>query len=268
MNTSSPREGAHRLSRPAGRTALAVVAVLAGSALLPASALAAGGDLAVSTSVTPNGPVTVGQMMTFVVTVTNTSSVTSEGMSLSEVLPGNSSDPREPSAGHAKWVSQTSTSDPAFGCSGEPGPADSPPYGTTCKLDRPMAGGESFSLTIRARADVAGHAVNYAYAGSVSDEPAYDPQTGTYGPVDDDPNQSNNTAKTAFEIVKPQATCSVPKLKGKTLAEAKKLLKRAGCLLGQVRGPRPNRGRRHIVRQDPPAHRDVPAGTKVNVRLG
>jgi hypothetical protein len=35
--------------------------------------------------------------------------------------------------------------------------------------------------------------------------------------------------------------CTVPKLKGKTLAAAKKLVKRAGCVLGSVGGPKANR---------------------------
>src|SRR4051794_6574385 len=167
--------------------------------MLPATASGANADLQVSVGVTPSGSLAVGQTMTFVVTVTNLSSDTAENVRLDEVLPGNSSDPREPSAGHVEWLSQTYTSDPSFSCSGKPAPADSPPYGTTCTLDRPMAGGESLSLTVMGRADVAGHAVNYAYATSSHD--AYDPASGTTGPVDDDPNQSNNTSKTAFEIV-------------------------------------------------------------------
>jgi uncharacterized repeat protein (TIGR01451 family) len=185
------------------RVAMVVVAVLAGSALLPAAALA-GGDLAVEVSVSPTGPVAVGQTLTFVVTLTNTSSESAEDVRLETVLPGNSSDPREPSPGHVQWLSQSTTSDPPFTCSGKPAPADSPPYGTTCGLDRPMAGGESFSLTIIGRADRAGHAVNYA--GATSSHFAYDPETGTSGPVDDDPNQSNNFADTAFEIVEPPPT--------------------------------------------------------------
>jgi len=64
-----------------------------------------------------------------------------------------------------------------------------------------MAGGESFSLTIVGRADRTGHAVNYASATSSHD--AYDPASNTSGPVDDDPNQSNNFVNTAFEIVEP-----------------------------------------------------------------
>lgn len=62
--------------------------------------------------------------------------------------------------------------------------------------------------------------------------------------------------------------CTVPKLKGKTLSAAKKLLKRAGCVLGSVGGPPSHRGSRHVVKQSPGPNRNVPAGTKVNVKVG
>jgi hypothetical protein len=65
----------------------------------------------------------------------------------------------------------------------------------------------------------------------------------------------------------PVTLCTVPKLKGKTLSAAKKLLKRAGCVLGAVGGPSANRGRRRIVKQSPGANRNVPTGTKVSVRV-
>ncbi|MCW2989473.1 MAG: Hemolysin-type calcium-binding region [Solirubrobacterales bacterium] len=199
-----------------GRGAVAGLAALAVSAVLSAAALGAGGDLQVSVDASPSGPVVVGQTMTFVVTVTNLSAETAENVRLDEVLPGNSSDPREPSDGHVQWVSQTPTSDPAFSCTGKPAPPDTPPYGTSCGLDRPLAGGESISLTVTGRADVAGHAVNYAYATSSHD--AYDPATGTSGPVDDDPHQGNNTAKTAFEIVEAPPTVRRGDARGNTLA--------------------------------------------------
>lgn len=62
--------------------------------------------------------------------------------------------------------------------------------------------------------------------------------------------------------------CTVPKLKGHTLAAAKKLLKRAGCALGSVGGRKKNRGSLHVTKQSPGPNRNVPAGTKVKVRLG
>jgi Tol biopolymer transport system component len=62
-------------------------------------------------------------------------------------------------------------------------------------------------------------------------------------------------------------TCTVPNLKHKTLAQAKKELKKAACSLGKVTGPKTHRSKRHIVSQSPKANRDEPAGTRVNVKV-
>lgn len=62
-------------------------------------------------------------------------------------------------------------------------------------------------------------------------------------------------------------TCTVPKLKQKTLVQAKKLLRKAACSLGKVSGPKSHRGARHIVKQSPQAGREEPAGTRVSVRV-
>jgi Tol biopolymer transport system component len=62
-------------------------------------------------------------------------------------------------------------------------------------------------------------------------------------------------------------TCTVPNLKHKTLAQAKKALKKAACSLGNVSGPKKHRAKRHIISQSPKANRDEPAGTKVKVKL-
>jgi alpha-tubulin suppressor-like RCC1 family protein len=65
--------------------------------------------------------------------------------------------------------------------------------------------------------------------------------------------------------------CVVPKLAGKTLAQAKKALKAAACQLGTVRRPRPRAGRRLpplVVRSSTPAVGASPAGRTVNLRLG
>ena len=59
-------------------------------------------------------------------------------------------------------------------------------------------------------------------------------------------------------------TCTVPRLKGKTLPAAKALIKRAGCKLGKVTG----RKSKHVLGQNPAPNRDVPTGTKVSLRLG
>jgi Tol biopolymer transport system component len=62
-------------------------------------------------------------------------------------------------------------------------------------------------------------------------------------------------------------TCTVPKLKGETFAKAKKLIMLAGCTLGKVTGPKKNRAARHVVNQNPKAHKDVRTGTKINVQI-
>jgi PASTA domain len=62
-------------------------------------------------------------------------------------------------------------------------------------------------------------------------------------------------------------TCTVPNLKHKTLAQAKKELKKAACSLGKVTGPKKHRSRRHIVSQSPKPNKDEPAGTRVDVKL-
>lgn len=200
MNRTPSRHRKHRFSWLPGPDAMVVLAVLAVSAILPSTARAAGGDLAVSVSTTPSGPITVGQSVTFVVTVENLSSVTAEGVSFAEILP--SDNRRAPSPGHVQFVSETHTSDPAFSCSG-PDPLDTPPgtprYSTNCGLDREMAGGESLSLTVTGRATLAGKAVNYADA--YSHHFGYDPATDTWGDMDDDPNPSNNILATTFQII-------------------------------------------------------------------
>jgi streptogramin lyase len=65
------------------------------------------------------------------------------------------------------------------------------------------------------------------------------------------------------------AKCLVPKLKGRTLAQARQALRRAHCNLGRVSRPAGHNKRRLVVvRQTPAARRSLPFGGKVNVRLG
>lgn len=61
--------------------------------------------------------------------------------------------------------------------------------------------------------------------------------------------------------------CTVPKLKGQTLAAGKRLIQLAGCRLGVVGGPTSRRATRKIVTQSPGASQNVRLGTKVNVKL-
>jgi PASTA domain len=63
-------------------------------------------------------------------------------------------------------------------------------------------------------------------------------------------------------------TCVVPNLKGKTLAQAKRLLGRTDCRLGKVGERSPHRRTPVVVGQRPAAKSAHPRGTKVSVRLG
>jgi subtilisin family serine protease len=65
--------------------------------------------------------------------------------------------------------------------------------------------------------------------------------------------------------------CTVPKLAGKTLAQAKAALRAAACELGAVRRPRSHPGQRSpalVVRASAPAAGARPAGGKVDLTLG
>jgi len=63
----------------------------------------------------------------------------------------------------------------------------------------------------------------------------------------------------------PAPTCTVPDLSGRSLRASRKMLNRAHCQLGPVRGER-SRGAR-VVRQYRSAGRSLPAGAKVGVKL-
>jgi streptogramin lyase len=67
----------------------------------------------------------------------------------------------------------------------------------------------------------------------------------------------------------PISSCVVPKLSGKTLTQARRLIARAHCKLGRV--SRPKRHSQHklvVVSQKPSARKTLPTGTKVSLRLG
>jgi Tol biopolymer transport system component len=67
--------------------------------------------------------------------------------------------------------------------------------------------------------------------------------------------------------VGPITRCTVPKLKGQTLAAAKRLVALAGCVVGKVTGPKKNRSKLRVVNQKPAANKDVDIGTKVNIQI-
>jgi len=66
---------------------------------------------------------------------------------------------------------------------------------------------------------------------------------------------------------KPRVSCHVPKLKGKTLAAARRALKKAHCALGKVHKPHHAHGRLVVRRQSPSAGKVRRAGTRVAVTL-
>jgi hypothetical protein len=65
----------------------------------------------------------------------------------------------------------------------------------------------------------------------------------------------------------PALACIVPKLVGKPLARAKAALTAAGCILGEVRGPKSVKGAL-VVKSSTPAAGKKPASGKVDLRLG
>ena len=67
----------------------------------------------------------------------------------------------------------------------------------------------------------------------------------------------------------PGAVCRVPKLKGKTLAAAKKALAKANCRLGKIKKKKAARRLRgHVLSQSPASGRSLARGAKVAVVVG
>jgi tricorn protease-like protein len=60
-------------------------------------------------------------------------------------------------------------------------------------------------------------------------------------------------------------TCTVPKLKGHTVAMAKRQIELAGCAPGKVTGPTSNPSSRHVIRQTPSPNTDVKIGTRISI---
>ena len=78
------------------------------------------------------------------------------------------------------------------------------------------------------------------------------------------PGQSPTGAGDRFTFTAPKVVkCIVPKLKGKTLKKARKLLKKAHCKLGKVKGPE-GKGAR-VKKQSPKPGKVLKAGSKVRV---
>lgn len=66
---------------------------------------------------------------------------------------------------------------------------------------------------------------------------------------------------------KPPVKCKVPKLKGKTLAKAKKALKKAHCALGKVKKPKHAKGKLVVKSSSPGSGKSRAAGTKIKLTL-
>jgi subtilisin family serine protease len=106
--------------------------------------------------------------------------------------------------------------------------------------------------------------------------PTPDPGSGGGGPTptpggNGDGNSTPAPAPEADGGPAPAPACVVPKLSGKTLAQAKAALKAAACKLGAVRMPRPAKGKPLpplVVKSSTPAAGARPAGGKVNLTLG
>ena len=60
------------------------------------------------------------------------------------------------------------------------------------------------------------------------------------------------------------SNCVVPKVKGKTVKKATKMLRAAGCTKGKVK----KKGGKRVTKQKPPAGTEVPPGTPVKLTLG
>jgi PASTA domain len=82
-----------------------------------------------------------------------------------------------------------------------------------------------------------------------------------------DPKEATDAVAGDPSWVGPITRCTVPKLKGQTLAAAKRLVGLAGCVVGKVTGPKQKRSKLHVVNQKPAANTDVATGTKVNIQI-
>ncbi|HTX00881.1 MAG TPA: PASTA domain-containing protein [Acidimicrobiales bacterium] len=85
------------------------------------------------------------------------------------------------------------------------------------------------------------------------------------GPLTQATNTNSNDQMPSWG--QPLTVCTVPNLKGQTLAAAKDLVPLAGCVLGTVSGPKKNNSTLKVISQTPAPGTNVPTGTKVDVQL-
>jgi hypothetical protein len=123
--------------------------------------------------------------------------------------------------------------------------------GGPCQL-APDAGGGGASCTVGANLTTPGpRSLTASYAGDAVHSPSSGATTVCSG---------------ASCAPKPRPKCDVPKLKGKTLAQARTALRKAHCALGKVK--KPKHGRHLVVSATKPrAGTKLPSGSKVAVTL-
>ena len=92
------------------------------------------------------------------------------------------------------------------------------------------------------------------------------PPSSTPGVVDTSVTTAAGTTAAAAADQFTYTACVVPKLKGKKLKADKKKLKKADCRLGKVKGPKGKSAK--VKKQKPKPGSVLPAGSKVNVKLG
>ena len=134
---------------------------------------------------------------------------------------------------------------------------------TTCTLTADPAGGAS--CVVGAIPQAAGTApITAEYQG----DPVHAKSSGTTSVCVGAPNDCGQGSNTPPP---PAKTCTVPKVRGKSLARAKKLIRKAGCAVGKVRRPKKPSSRRLrplvVAAQKPGGGRAVPLGKKVTLRL-
>jgi subtilisin family serine protease len=105
------------------------------------------------------------------------------------------------------------------------------------------------------------------------DGPTTDPGGGDGNPIPTPADRGDGapTPTSTPGTPTPAPACTVPKLAGKTLAQAKRALRASACRLGTVRKPRLRKGKRPprlVVKSTTPAAGARPASAKVNLTLG
>jgi hypothetical protein len=128
-----------------------------------------------------------------------------------------------------------------------------------------VSGGNVLTLTVHHRdgnPDAAGAAFDYPVSEGAGWEGGLT-TTIVKGP----PDESATTATAVIEPLAAPVGCLVPKLKGKTLASARRRLRRAGCRLGDVTRPQHGSANVRVSRQAEPPGTVLPDDARVGVAL-